>query len=460
MGASEPSPLSKRDRAGDCTRDVFESADRSRRRINNITHVIVIVQENHSFVTTSAPFPGARTEFPRDAHHHIDVCVPDPQAGGLWTALSRHGPVRRGRPPRTGRLHDRSRRGADGRIRRRSTRSATDASTTPTSSSAGRPSRCRAASRTSWDTTRQARSRTTRRMRTHFVPQDHMFAPESSSTLSSTVPGVGLAGHLLTSAIAISFRSDLEFPGRTPPITNEVWVRDGDASAVHLGRHHLAAAPAPRQLGVYVGSATCLDPRLRPFAGPGGHRAVRTGCPGSGPSRSIISSRTSSRTRTTSGRGGRTLPAVSWVIPTTSRESTRRTTSATVSVGDAGRQRGDPRAGLRCTPRSSSRRTTGEASTTTSYRPRWTPTATDPRARVMNQSVGASRFIDHQTLFVRRVAEVHRGPVPAGRGSIHGPTVGPMRARRSARIRRSSASLPRVQLRPQPLDPLILDSSP
>src|SRR5207342_911050 len=48
--------------------------------INNITHVIVIVQENRSFDHYFGTFPGA-DGLPRDANGHIDVCVPDPEAG-------------------------------------------------------------------------------------------------------------------------------------------------------------------------------------------------------------------------------------------------------------------------------------------------------------------------------------------------------------------------------------------
>jgi hypothetical protein len=48
--------------------------------INNITHVIVIVQENRSFDHYFGAFPGA-DGLPRDASGHIAVCVPDPEAG-------------------------------------------------------------------------------------------------------------------------------------------------------------------------------------------------------------------------------------------------------------------------------------------------------------------------------------------------------------------------------------------
>ena len=47
--------------------------------INNITHVIVIVQENRSFDHYFGTFPGA-DGYPRDAQGRIDVCVPDPAA--------------------------------------------------------------------------------------------------------------------------------------------------------------------------------------------------------------------------------------------------------------------------------------------------------------------------------------------------------------------------------------------
>src|SRR4029077_17942820 len=48
--------------------------------INNISHVIVIVQENRSFDHYFGTFPGA-DGYARDANGHIDVCVPDPDAG-------------------------------------------------------------------------------------------------------------------------------------------------------------------------------------------------------------------------------------------------------------------------------------------------------------------------------------------------------------------------------------------
>ncbi len=47
--------------------------------INNIRHVIVVVQENRSFDHYFGTFPGAEG-FPRDARGRIDVCLPDPQA--------------------------------------------------------------------------------------------------------------------------------------------------------------------------------------------------------------------------------------------------------------------------------------------------------------------------------------------------------------------------------------------
>ncbi len=153
------------DRAGACTRDFVGPADRSRHR-----H-----QQHHPRHRDHAREPLVRSllrHVPRRgripagrAGPHRRV-RPRPAGRDLSTALSRHEPVRRGRPPRTGGLGDRRRRrrgwtGSSGRW----SRSATDAGTTPTSSSAGRPSGVRAASRTSWGITPPARSRTTGRTR-------------------------------------------------------------------------------------------------------------------------------------------------------------------------------------------------------------------------------------------------------------------------------------------------------
>ena len=51
--------------------------------INNITHVIVVMQENRSFDHYFGTFPGA-DGFPRDAKGQISVCIPDPQAHRCW----------------------------------------------------------------------------------------------------------------------------------------------------------------------------------------------------------------------------------------------------------------------------------------------------------------------------------------------------------------------------------------
>ncbi len=66
--------------------------------IHLIKHVVVIMQENHSFDNYFGTFPGA-DGIPGLAGHPGRVpCIPDPNRGGLRPALSRHAPVRRRRP--------------------------------------------------------------------------------------------------------------------------------------------------------------------------------------------------------------------------------------------------------------------------------------------------------------------------------------------------------------------------
>ena len=137
------------------------------------------------------------------------------------------------------------------------------------------------------------------------------------------VPGVGVGGHMPRPRRPDELSIGPGVPGeeRSRSRPQDVDPRRRHAASVHLGRHHVAAAQGPRQLGVLRGVGDVPAPRVR-------HarrtkrtpRRCRTRCPASRPSRSTTSSRTSSRTRTTSTRRPTgTLPAVSWVMPTTNR---------------------------------------------------------------------------------------------------------------------------------------------
>ena len=128
--------------------------------INNITHVIVIMQENRSFDHYFGTFPGA-DGFPRDAQGHIDVCVPDPQAGicrrpyhdtNRFDAGGPHGLL--------GSSIDEDGTRMDGFVRALE-QIGNGCEQHPDVFHAGRPSGARAASRTSWGITPPARSRTT-----------------------------------------------------------------------------------------------------------------------------------------------------------------------------------------------------------------------------------------------------------------------------------------------------------
>ncbi len=133
--------------------------------INNITHVIVIVQENRSFDHYFGTFPGA-DGFPRDANGHDRRLRSRSGGRPLPAAVPRHEPVRRRRPPRAGRLGHLRERRADGRVRagvgadRQRLRAPSRRLPVP----AG-PTRARRDSPTSWGTTPPRRSRTTGRTR-------------------------------------------------------------------------------------------------------------------------------------------------------------------------------------------------------------------------------------------------------------------------------------------------------
>ena len=156
---------SERDRAGACTRDLLGSADRSRHR-HQQHHTRHRDHAGESLVRSLLRHVPRRGRIPAGRATATSTCAsptrrPVSVDGPTTTrtASTRAVPTDwwARRSIKTGRGWT----GSSGRW----SRSATGASTTPTSSSAGRPSGVRAASRTSWDITPPRRSRTTGRTR-------------------------------------------------------------------------------------------------------------------------------------------------------------------------------------------------------------------------------------------------------------------------------------------------------
>ena len=243
--------------------------------INNISHVIVIVQENRSFDHYFGTFPGA-DGYPRDANGHIDVCVPDPEAGhcqrpyhdtNRFDAGGPHGLVGSRISENGGRM--------DGYVR---------ALEQIGNGCEHRPDDypCRQARRGPAGQPDIMGYHTAKEIPNywayakHFVLQDHMFAPESSWTLpahlflvsawAATCPDLGDPDEL-------SFGPGVPGRERRRPRQEDVDPGGRGAAAVRLGRHHVAAAPARRELGVLRGVGDVLAARMWPLAGPRGHRA-------------------------------------------------------------------------------------------------------------------------------------------------------------------------------------------
>ena len=305
--------------------------------INNITHVIVIMQENRSFDHYFGTFPGA-DGFPRDAQGHIDVCVPDPQAGICRRPYHDTNRFDAGGPHGLVGLGDRPRRRADGRVRqgagadRQRMRAPPRRLPVPGGrAGSGRPARHHGVPHRQRDPELLGVREALRAAGPHVragVVVDASLAP---------VPGVGLGGDMPRPRRRDELSFGPEVPGRERRRSRpqDVDPRRRDAPSLHLGGHHVAAAQAPRQLGVLRGFRDVPAPRVRPLRRTRRTpRRCRTRCPGSRRWRSITSSRTSSRTRTTSRlrRTGRSPPCRGSCRPRTG-ESTRRTTSATVRRG-------------------------------------------------------------------------------------------------------------------------------
>ncbi|MGZ5300220.1 MAG: alkaline phosphatase family protein [Actinomycetota bacterium] len=290
--------------------------------INNITHVIVIVQENRSFDHYFGTFPGA-DGYPRDAKGRIDVCVPDPEAQrcrrpyhdtNLFDAGGPHGLEGSKISEGGGRM--------DGFVR---------ALEQIGNGCEHRPDafQCRRAKRGSAGQPDIMGYHTGKEIPNywayakHFVLQDHMFAPQSSWTLPAHLFLVsGWAATCPDLGDAMSCRSDLEFPGgNAADHGRKMWIPADGAPRPYiwaditwlLHRHQVSWA-------YYVGSATCLRPGCGPSPDQEDTAPVQNTLPGfkTVAADHQLENIQSNENYFEAAADG-SLPKVSWVMPTTNR---------------------------------------------------------------------------------------------------------------------------------------------
>jgi phospholipase C len=286
--------------------------------INNITHVVIVVQENRSFDHYFGTFPGA-DGLPRDAHGRIDVCVPDPEADRCWhpyhdmnlfDAGGPHGVIASREDANGGRM--------DGFVRSLEA-IGNGCEKHPTAFP------CRRAKAGPQGQPDILGYHTAREIPNywayarHFLLQDHMFAPSDSWTLPSHLYLVsGWSATCPDLNDPMSCRSDLELPGgNAAPSGHKMWApRDGAPRPYAwaditwlLNEHGMSWA-------YYVGPGTCIVPPCAGLDGPS-TAPVQNPLPGFQTvqqDRQLHNVRSSDR-YFSAARGG-TLPSVSWVMPT------------------------------------------------------------------------------------------------------------------------------------------------
>jgi phospholipase C len=289
--------------------------------INNITHVIVIMQENRSFDHYFGTFPGA-DGFPRNAQGQIDVCVPDPQAHRCWRPYHDTNRFDQGGPHgmigseismddghMDGYVHALEQIG-NGCIKNPAVYACQQSRPGP----AGQPDIM------GYHTAAEIPNYWAYAKR--FVLQDHMFAPESSWTLPSHLFMVsGWSATCPDLNDAMSCRSDLQFPGGNAADHGKSWIpADGTPRPYIWGditwllhKYHVSWA-------YYVGSATCLQPDCTPGSDQEDTAPVQNVLPGF---KTVavdhqLGNIQSNENYFASAANG-TLPNVSWVMPTTNR---------------------------------------------------------------------------------------------------------------------------------------------
>ncbi len=316
---------------------VVRSADRPRHR-HQQHHARHRDRAGEPFVRSLLRHVPGRRRLPARRERTHRRLRPRSRGRPLPAAVPRHEPVRRRRPPRAGRLEDLRERRADGRVR---------------AGVGADRQRLRASSRRLPVPAGQTRAGGTARH--HGVPHrqgdpellgvrealrpagPHVRAGVVVDAARAPVPGVGVGRHVPGSRRPdeLSFGPGVPGRERRRPRQEDVDPGRRGAAPVRLGGHHVAAAPAPRELGVLRGVGDVPAARMRPLAGSRGHRARAEHAAGVQDRRGRPPAREHPVERALLRRGRRGHPAEGVVgdAHDEPRASTRRTTSGTARRG-------------------------------------------------------------------------------------------------------------------------------
>ena len=286
--------------------------------INNITHVIIVVQENRSFDHYFGTFPDA-DGFPRGAGGGIAVCVPDPAAGHCWHPYHDRNLFDAGGPHGViASREDIDSGGMDGYVRSlRSIGNGCEKHPRAFPCLRAKPGPQGQPDILGYHTAREIPNYWAYAKR--FLLQDHMFAPSDSWTLPSHLYLVsGWSATCPHLNDPMSCRSDLQYPGgNAAPAGHKMWVpADGAprpyawADVTWLLREHGVS------WAYYVGPGTCVVPPCVGLKGPA-TAPVQNPLPGFQTvqrDRQLHNVRSNAKYFAAARDG--TLPSVSWVMPT------------------------------------------------------------------------------------------------------------------------------------------------
>ena len=290
--------------------------------IENLTHVIVIMQENRSFDHYFGTFPGA-DGFPRNAKGQIDVCVPDPLAHRCWQPYHDTNQFDSGGPHGLigSRISEDGGR-MDGFVNSlEQMGNGCEHHPTDYPCRQAKPGPAGQPDIMGYHTGQEIPNYWT--YAKHFVLQDHMFAPESSWTVPSHLYMVsGWSATCPNLNNAMSCHSDLRFPGENAADHGKTWVPTDGTPRPYiwaditwlLNKHDVSWA-------YYVGSTTCLHPGCVPAPSDQEDTApVQNPLPGF---KTVAVdhqlNNVQSNVKYFQAAAAGTLPNVSWVMPTANR---------------------------------------------------------------------------------------------------------------------------------------------
>ena len=287
--------------------------------IDNIDHVIVVVQENRSFDHYFGTFPGA-DGLPRDDQGRFTTCVPDPEAGHCWRpyhdkdffdASGPHGQIASRITVNGGRM--------DGTIK--ALEQIGNGCENPHNVDAypcvhalagpqGQPDVM------GYHTAREIPNYWAYAKR--YTLQDHMFAPSDSWTLPSHLFLVSAWSATCPDlSDVMSCRSDLKHPGSNAATHGNMWIPEDGAPRPYLwGDITWLLDANDVSWAYYVGPGTCVLPPCDGLSGPA-TAPVQNPLPGfTTVEKTDTFANVQSNTNYFDSAANGTLPSVSWVMPT------------------------------------------------------------------------------------------------------------------------------------------------